>query len=74
MPEHELKQLCDIVCDLLLEESNIQVNLTFNFNFKMLFQRFFCQICPGIKGLDFVTHTVRLVFLKSRKHFYKEYL
>ncbi len=26
LPEHELKQLCDIVCDLLLEESNIQVN------------------------------------------------
>jgi hypothetical protein len=40
LPEHELKQLCDIVCDLLLEESNIQVNLTLNFNFKVLFQRF----------------------------------
>jgi hypothetical protein len=37
LPEHELKQLCDIVCDLLLEESNIQVNLTFNFNIKVLF-------------------------------------
>ena len=25
LPENELKQLCDIVCDLLMEESNIQV-------------------------------------------------
>ena len=24
LPENELKQLCDLVCDLLLEESNIQ--------------------------------------------------
>lgn len=24
LPENDLKQLCDIVCDLLLEESNIQ--------------------------------------------------
>ena len=24
LPENELKQLCDIVCDLLLEESNVQ--------------------------------------------------
>jgi len=24
LPEHELKQLCDLVCDLLLEESNVQ--------------------------------------------------
>lgn len=24
LPENDLKQLCDLVCDLLLEESNIQ--------------------------------------------------
>ena len=24
LPENELKQLCELVCDLLLEESNIQ--------------------------------------------------
>ena len=24
LPEQELKQLCDLVCDLLLEESNVQ--------------------------------------------------
>ena len=24
LPENELKRLCDIVCDLLLEESNVQ--------------------------------------------------
>jgi serine/threonine-protein phosphatase 6 catalytic subunit len=24
LPEGELKQLCDMVCDLLLEESNVQ--------------------------------------------------
>lgn len=24
LPENDLKQLCDIVCDILLEESNIQ--------------------------------------------------
>ena len=24
LPEPELKQLCDMVCDLLLEESNVQ--------------------------------------------------
>ncbi len=67
LPEHELKQLCDIVCDLLLEESNIQVNLTFNFNFKALFQRFFSRICPGIKGLDpdLVTHKID-IFKKSQ--------
>lgn len=24
LPENDLKQLCDLVCDLLIEESNIQ--------------------------------------------------
>lgn len=24
LPENEFKQLCDLVCDLLLEESNVQ--------------------------------------------------
>jgi hypothetical protein len=67
LPEHELKQLCDIVCDLLLEESNIQVTLTFSFNFKVLFSAFFSRICTGIKGLDpnLVTHKID-IFKKSQ--------
>jgi hypothetical protein len=68
LPEHELKQLCDIVCDLLLEESNIQVNLTFSLNFKSAVSAFFIsRICPGIKGLDsdLVTHEID-IFKKSQ--------
>ena len=30
LPEPELKQLCDLVCDLLLEESNVQPGTNLN--------------------------------------------
>ena len=30
LPEPELKQLCDMVCDLLLEESNVQPGTLLN--------------------------------------------
>ncbi len=63
MPEHELKQLCDIVCDLLLEESNIQVNLTLN----LVLQRLLVRYALVSRGLDpnLVTHKID-IFKKSQ--------
>ena len=46
LPENELKQLCDIVCDLLMEESNIQVQ-TIILNSVDSIQRFRTILTPG---------------------------
>lgn len=60
LPENDLKQLCDLVCDLLLEESNIQPVSTP------------VTVCGDIHGqvgdMKSIIHTEWLVSLWHRTH------
>ena len=50
LPEPELKQLCDLVCDLLLEESNVQPGGCMWFDFPLMTSVFSIFTCDCLWG------------------------